>query len=85
MVATGAMAFLKDQGYQIPKDVSIIGYDDLLPPMTSPKLTTIKQYPGEIGKTSLDYLLRLIEGKPAGDHVVDISLNIRESTCVVSG
>ncbi|MFW6022317.1 MAG: LacI family DNA-binding transcriptional regulator [Halanaerobiaceae bacterium] len=44
MIAIGAMKAIKDAGYSIPEDFSIIGFDDLeICNYVSPKLTTIKQ------------------------------------------
>ncbi len=47
-MAAGAMTTLLDQGYQVPDDVSVIGYDDvLLSRYCRPKLTTLR-YPIEM-------------------------------------
>lgn len=47
-MAAGAMTTLLDQGYQVPDDISVIGYDDvLLSRYCRPKLTTLK-YPIEM-------------------------------------
>ena len=52
LIAIGAMKALKQCGYKIPKDISIIGFDNM--PFSSiiePMLTTVhvpKQYMGEI-------------------------------------
>jgi LacI family transcriptional regulator len=44
-MAIGAISTLEDNGYSVPNDVSIIGFDDvLLARYSRPKLTTL-QYP----------------------------------------
>ena len=47
-MASGAMAIMQDHGIDIPEQVSIIGYDDvLLAKYCRPKLTTLR-YPIEM-------------------------------------
>lgn len=61
LIAIGAVKALKEKGYQIPHDISIVGFDNL--PMSSiiePALTTIhvpKQYMGELAVARLINIL----------------------------
>jgi len=54
----------KDLGYNIPKDLSIIGFsDDNVLYFTNPKLTTIAQDANAIGSTSVKLLLQRVKGE----------------------
>ena len=64
-LACSAIAYLQQRGFRIPKDFSIIGFDDLeIASFTSPPLSTIRQDRVTIGELAADRLIRLIEGKP---------------------
>ncbi len=64
LIAAGAMKALKEFGYRIPADISIIGFDNMpLCTYVEPALTTVnvpKQY---MGRTAVNRLIRLIEEK----------------------
>ena len=54
----------KDLGYNIPKDLSIIGFsDENVLQFTNPKLTTIAQDANTIGSTSVKVLLQRIKAQ----------------------
>ncbi|OQY10536.1 MAG: LacI family transcriptional regulator [Marinitoga sp. 4572_148] len=62
--AIGAIDALKNLGYNIPDDISIIGFDDSpFAEFISPKLTTIKQPREEIGITATEILIDRITNK----------------------
>ena len=53
---------LKQKGYKIPEDISVIGYaDEPLAQYVSPQLSTVKQPAYEIGKRAAEILLKIIE------------------------
>ena len=57
-IALGAMTALKDHGYRIPEDISIIGYDDVsTAAVSSPPLTTLRVSQTEIGRIAANVLL----------------------------
>lgn len=61
-IALGAMKALKEKGYKIPRDVSLIGFDDIpYSSISSPALTTIHVQRNIMGKQSVIQLLQLIE------------------------
>lgn len=61
-IALGAIKALKEKGYKIPGDVSIIGFDDIpYSSISSPALTTIHVQRNIIGKQSVIQLMQLIE------------------------
>jgi DNA-binding LacI/PurR family transcriptional regulator len=62
--AYGAMAVLKNAGYKIPKDVSVIGFtNEPFAKLIEPSLSTISQPSYEIGETATHLLLKHIENK----------------------
>lgn len=61
-LALGAMKALKEAGYKIPDDISLIGFDDIpYSSISSPALTTVHVQRNIIGKQSVIQLMQLIE------------------------
>jgi DNA-binding LacI/PurR family transcriptional regulator len=64
LMATGAMLEIQDRGLEIPRDLSVIGFDDV--PMSQylrPSLTTLRQPIWEIGQLAIEHLLKQINGE----------------------
>lgn len=56
-----SMRALKEHGYRIPEDVSIVGFDDMpMSYVTSPKLTTIHVPKELLGGSAVSLLLKQI-------------------------
>ncbi|MDR2786739.1 MAG: LacI family transcriptional regulator [Treponema sp.] len=86
-LAIGAMRVLKDEGFRIPEDVSVVGFDDIeISNYFMPRLTTIRQPFSEIGERTALALHKCITcGESAEiDMVLPYELIIRESTCAPS-
>lgn len=82
-MAIGAISLLKENGYKIPDDISVMGFDDIrFAQYVSPSLTTVRQPVEEIGKASVKMLLDLIEKRPTEDDFIafPVELIIRNST-----
>lgn len=82
-MAIGAMQALKSHGVNVPKDISVTGFDDIpYARYCDPALTTIAQPAEEMGKIAMDTLLRLIEGKNPDqvEHILPYEFVIRKST-----
>ena len=61
-IAIGAMQALKERGYDIPGDVSIIGFDNIsFGAISDPPLTTIHVYKHEMGEMAVRELMRSVE------------------------
>ena len=68
-IALGAMKALKEKGYKIPNDVSLIGFDDIpYSSISSPTLTTIHVQRKIMGKQSVIQLMQLSRGSPVHAH-----------------
>ena len=62
--AIGVMSALRESGYRIPEDVSVIGFDDLqLSAFLTPPLTTVKAPTELVGRMAAQQLFDLIAGK----------------------
>lgn len=60
-MATGSIKALLEEGYKVPEDISILGFDgNDVGKFINPSITTIKRPIGEISKVSIDLLLKLI-------------------------
>lgn len=83
ILAIGALEAVEDMNYKVPEDVAIIGFDDV--PAASwvrPRLTTVAQYPGEMGTFMAKALFQRILGEYSGDgrrHEVPCRFIERES------
>ena len=81
--ALGFIQALGESGINVPKDVAIVGFDDIqMSSYVAPGLTTIHQPAYEMGKLGAKLLFRLMEdgtGKPV-QKMLESSLVIREST-----
>jgi DNA-binding LacI/PurR family transcriptional regulator len=64
-LALGALAALRAHGMQCPRDLSIIGFDDMpAAQYAAPPLTTIAQPLENLVRTALEQLLNNIHGLP---------------------
>jgi len=58
-IASGAMKYAREHGYNIPSDLSIIGFDNVnFANYLYPKLTTIENPVGEMGKMAAKLVLK---------------------------
>ncbi|MEV8436691.1 LacI family DNA-binding transcriptional regulator [Actinosynnema sp. NPDC051121] len=61
-MAVGALRAAREQGLDVPGDVSIAGFDDLdLSRATRPELTTVRQPLQEMGRMAVTLLMRLLD------------------------
>ncbi len=81
-MAFGVMRAAIEAGVRIPKDISLIGFDDIeLASISFPPLTTIHQPKYEVGRAAVEIVMELLSsGAPTPRHrVVDASLVERAS------
>jgi LacI family transcriptional regulator len=83
--AIGAITALREAGMQVPRDISVVGFDDVLFAATShPPLTTVRQPLRQMGNLAATTLLGLIQGngKLATGSVITVypELIVRKST-----
>ena len=58
--AHGVCKGLRDSGLNIPDDVSVVGCDDTVGSWLYPTLTTIREFPEQLGKQMVELLLNRI-------------------------
>ena len=76
-LAIGAYHVAHEVGLEIPRDVSIIGFDDIEPARyLRPKLTTIQTDQVGIGRAAVDRLVQILEGD-------DMPIGIRMPTSLI--
>ena len=83
IMAFGGIKVLLKKGYNIPKDISIIGYDNIeISQFTEPELTTVSQPIYEMGKRSCELLINIVNGIPVDEKQIYFkpSLVIRGTT-----
>ena len=80
VLAIGAIRCLRDHGFRVPEDVSVIGFDGLeIGRYYDPKLTTIRQQTEEIASECVNILLAAMHGGAASHQVVSYELMNFES------
>lgn len=80
-MAFGCIQALSDLGYAVPRDISVLGFDDMGAATCAPPLTTVGYSMHDFARTTVDEALRLIanprqEGRKA---VVKTELILRKS------
>ena len=61
LIAIGVMAALRERGIKVPKDVGVVGFDNIsLAPFTNPPLTTVAQDIYHLGSRSFQLLMNRI-------------------------
>jgi DNA-binding LacI/PurR family transcriptional regulator len=85
-MALGLLRRLHEAGREVPRDLSIVGFDDIPEAAYfTPPLTTVRQDFAELGRRCLHILLARIEGEPAPSRVVVApELVVRASTAAVA-
>ena len=67
-VAAGAMSVFRDSGVKVPRDISVIGFNDgAIAEILAPPLTTVKTPLEQMGVEAAMSLINHIEGAPAID------------------
>ncbi len=82
IMAIGAIQEAKRLGLRIPRDLSVVGFDDIqFSQYCDPPLTTISQPRYEIGRQAMLMMLELLRGHDvqAGSRLLETQLVIRES------
>jgi DNA-binding LacI/PurR family transcriptional regulator len=85
-MALGLLRRIHEAGREVPRDLSIVGFDDLPEAAYfTPPLTTVRQDFAELGRRCLHVLLARIEGEQSSEErvVVAPELVVRGSTAAV--
>lgn len=80
-LALGAMRYIYECGGVVPRDVRVVGFDDIDGADSyAPPLTTIHQPFDRLGRTAVRLVRSLMDGGPSQDIVIDPELVIRASS-----
>jgi len=86
MMALGVMDAIKDAGLYVGRDISVVGFDDILiAAQAYPPLTTVRQPMAKMGEEAVNVLVSLLEGRKliANQRELPTELIIRHSTARV--
>jgi DNA-binding LacI/PurR family transcriptional regulator len=80
--AHGVYKALRDSGLRIPDDMSVVGCNDTVGPWAYPGLTTIREFPEQLGRRLVETLLRRISTPELPSQHVSIPTELikRDST-----
>jgi DNA-binding LacI/PurR family transcriptional regulator len=84
--AVAAITVFQQSGLDVPRDISVIGWDDVeIAGYSSVPLTTVAQQPAEMADLAVERLLARIGGEsgPLGDIVLTPTLTVRSSTATI--
>ncbi|UOY00361.1 LacI family DNA-binding transcriptional regulator [Blastococcus sp. PRF04-17] len=80
-MALGLLAALHEEGIEVPRDVSVVGFDDLPEaPYFTPPLTTVRQDFAELGRRGVQLVLARLRGEDLHPEAVPAPLVVRSST-----
>ena len=83
LLAAGIMSGLQQAGRMVPRDISVVGFDDIdWCRMTMPMLTTVHQNADRKGRLAAEYMLRLLEGGEVEDHNLTLPVQLVERDSV---
>ena len=85
MMAIGTIKALREKKIDIPRDVSVVGYDDInMASLCIPALTTVRQPKYELGILSAQYVVKRCEGDTSDPLTVSLEtkLIVRDSVCL---
>jgi DNA-binding LacI/PurR family transcriptional regulator len=80
VMAVGAMEALREARRNVPRDVSIVGYDDTIGAHCNPPLTTIRQDIVKTGRVLVHNLMQQLEDGVITSTVLPVELIIRKSS-----
>ena len=86
-VAIGVLHAAHRRGLSVPRDLSVVGFDDTEPArIVTPQLTSVRQPLAEMGRMGVSLLVRLIEGQRVDALRLELAtkLVVRESTAPVA-
>ena len=87
VMAIGLLQACVDRNVRVPRDLSIVGWDDVpYASLVTPPLTTVRVPRYELGQAAAERLLALIAGRPADPARAPLALElVRRQSCQSAG
>ncbi len=80
LMAIAAMDTIREHGRSVPKDIAVVGYDDLsIAANSNPPLTTIRQNITLAGRVLAQNLIQFLQTKVATNVSIPVELIVRQS------
>jgi DNA-binding LacI/PurR family transcriptional regulator len=77
------MGALRKHGREVPRQIAVVGYDDiLLARFSHPSLTTIRQPVANGAEGLVDALLKIVSGKRPKPQMLSTELIVRDSSAI---
>jgi DNA-binding LacI/PurR family transcriptional regulator len=85
-IARGVYEALRNSGVSIPRDISVAGFNDTEAGLMHPTLTTVREYPEELGQHLAEFVLRRMKepGREAQQLVIPTRVVVGDSTAACS-
>ena len=81
VAAISAVAVMTERGIKVPRQVKVVGYDDItMSAYLHPSITTVRQPTELAGKALVNGLFDQIEGRPTPSVILPTDLIVRESS-----
>jgi DNA-binding LacI/PurR family transcriptional regulator len=80
--ARGVYKGVRDSGLRIPDDISVVGCDDTIGAWLYPRLTSVREFPEQIGKQMAEMILNRIADPTLPQQIVTIPTElIKRDSC----
>jgi LacI family transcriptional regulator len=83
LMALGALAAARARGRSVPRDIAVVGFDDIpAARLANPALTTVAQFPDQLGRRAAELLFDRLEGTTAAagrSQAMPFELIVRET------
>jgi LacI family transcriptional regulator len=86
LLAAGALQTLYRRGTSVPREISVVGFDDTVAKYSSPPLTTVRQPMFEMGSRAAALAIAMVgqDSPEARSEHCELELVVRESTAAVA-
>ena len=86
-IARGVYEALNQAGLRIPDDISVAGFNDTEGALMYPPLTSVREFPEELGKHLAEFVLKRIQqpDRPARQLTIPTQVVLRQSAGVPAG
>jgi DNA-binding LacI/PurR family transcriptional regulator len=84
-IARGVYEALAQAGLSIPDDISVVGFNDTEGALMAPPLTSVREFPEELGKHLAEFVLKRIQNpdRQAQQLTIPTQVVVRQSTRVL--